>query len=40
MSPREHGPMWVVYPQHAFPELGRRDFLSRWVWQLAQITVQ
>ena len=40
MSPREHGPMWVVYPQHAYPQLGRRDFASRWVWQLAKISVQ
>ncbi len=40
MSVREHGPIWVVYPQHAFPELGTNDYLSRWVWQLAKIDVQ
>jgi hypothetical protein len=40
MPVREHGPLWVVYPQHAYPELGGRDYVSRWVWQLASITVQ
>jgi len=40
MSVRDHGPLWVVYPQHAYPEVGERDFLSRWVWQVAQIAVE
>jgi hypothetical protein len=40
MSLRERGPLWVVYPQHAYPELGSREYLSRWVWQLAKITVE
>lgn len=40
MSVRERGPLWVVYPQHAYPELGSREYLSRWVWQLAKITVE
>jgi hypothetical protein len=40
MLRRDRGPIWVVYPQHAFPELGHRDFMSRWVWQLKAITVE
>lgn len=40
MSLRKHGPIWVVYPQHAYPELDSRKYLSRWVWQLAVITVE
>ncbi len=40
MSVRERGPLWIVYPQDAYPEVGRREFLSRWVWQLAEITVE
>jgi hypothetical protein len=40
MSVRERGPLWIVYPQDAFPEVGRREFLSRWVWQLAEISVE
>lgn len=37
---RDRGPLWVIYPQHAYPELGRRQYLSRWVWQLATISVE
>jgi hypothetical protein len=40
MSVRERGPLWIVYPQDAYPEVGRREFLSRWVWQLAEISVE
>jgi len=40
MSRRERGPVWVIYPQHAYPELGQREYLSRWVWQLKAITVE
>mgnify|MGYP002714997180 CR=1 FL=1 len=40
MSRRDRGPVWVIYPQHAFPELGQRDYLSRWVWQLKSIMVE
>lgn len=40
MSRRKHGPLWVVYPQHAYPELATREYLSRWVWQLAGITIE
>jgi hypothetical protein len=40
MSMRRHGPIWVVYPQHAYPELNSRKYVSRWVWQLARITVE
>jgi hypothetical protein len=40
MPIRTHGPVWVVYPQHAYPKLGKREYLSRWVWQLKEITVK
>lgn len=40
MSLRERGPLWVVYPRHVYPELGSREYMSRWVWQLAKITVE
>jgi hypothetical protein len=40
MSVRERGPLWIVYPQDAYPEVGRREFLSRWVWQLAEIGIE
>jgi len=40
MSRRDRGPVWVIYPQHAYPELGQREYFSRWVWQLKAITVE
>jgi hypothetical protein len=40
MSRRDRGPVWMVYPQHAYPELGQREYFSRWVWQLKAITVE
>jgi hypothetical protein len=40
MSRRDRGPIWMIYPQHAYPELNQREFLSRWVWQLKAITVE
>jgi hypothetical protein len=40
MSRRDRGPLWMIYPQHAYPELGQREYLSRWVWQLKAITVE
>jgi hypothetical protein len=40
MSRRDRGPVWMIYPQHAYPEVGQREYLSRWVWQLKAITVE
>jgi hypothetical protein len=40
MSRRDRGPIWMIYPQHAYPEVGQREYLSRWVWQLKAITVE
>ena len=40
MSRRDRGPIWMIYPQHAYPELGQREYFSRWVWQLKAITVE
>jgi hypothetical protein len=40
MSRRDRGPIWIIYPQHVYPELGQREYFSRWVWQLKAITVE
>jgi hypothetical protein len=40
MSRRDRGPIWMIYPQHAYPEVGQREYSSRWVWQLKAITVE
>jgi len=40
MSARDHGPIWVVYPQHMDADLGNYEMSARWVWQLGAIDVQ
>jgi hypothetical protein len=40
MSRRDRGPIWIIYPQHVYPELGQREYFSRWVWQLKAVTVE
>ena len=37
MTIREKGPIWVVYPNHLYPELGRQPHLAKWIWQLKSI---
>lgn len=40
LTPRDRGPLWIVYPRDAFPELKREIINSRWVWQLDRLTVK
>lgn len=37
MTVREKGPIWVVYPNHLYPELGRQPHITKWIWQLRDI---
>ena len=37
MTVREKGPLWVVYPNHLHPELGRQPHVAKWIWQLKSI---
>lgn len=37
MTVREKGPIWVVYPNHMYPELGRVPHVAKWIWQLKSI---
>jgi hypothetical protein len=39
MSVRNKGPLWVVYPRHAFPELAQAKHNSKWIWQLKEIVI-
>lgn len=39
MSVREKGPLWVVYPRHAFPVLATPKYNARWIWQLREIVI-
>lgn len=40
MSVRNKGPLWVVYPRHAFPELAQAKHNSKWIWQLKEIVIR
>ena len=40
MSIRNKGPLWVVYPRHAFPELEQARYNSKWIWQLKEIVIR
>lgn len=40
LSRRDKGPIWLVYPRDAFPELQDERHDAKWVWQLTRIEVQ
>ncbi|WP_158284190.1 molybdopterin-dependent oxidoreductase [Azospirillum sp. TSO22-1] len=40
LSIRDKGPIWIVYPRDAFPELQTETVNARWVWQLSRLDVQ
>ena len=39
MSVRNKGPLRVVYPCHAFPELAQAKHNPKWIWQLKEIVI-
>ncbi len=40
LTPRDKGPIWIVYPRDDHPELEDIRFDTRWVWQLVTLEVQ
>lgn len=41
MSVRDKGPLWIVYPRHAFPELtDTPKQQSHWIWQLKDMLIR
>ena len=40
LSPRDKGPIWIVYPRDDHPELRDIRYDTRWVWQLTALHVQ
>jgi hypothetical protein len=40
MPVREKGPIWVVYPNHLYPELGEGLYQDRWIWQLKEMSFE
>lgn len=37
---RDRGPLWVVYPRDAFPELADEKHNFKWIWQLRSLEIQ
>jgi hypothetical protein len=37
LSPRETGPLWLIYPQTGHPELEGSIYAQRLIWQLVQV---
>ncbi|WP_114966143.1 hypothetical protein [Alkalilacustris brevis] len=40
LSPRDKGPIWIVYPRDAHLELDDIRYDMRWVWQLQALDVR
>ncbi len=40
LSPRDKGPIWIVYPRDDHAELQDIRYDTRWVWQLIALHVQ
>ena len=40
LQPTDKGPLWIVYPRDAHPELQDIRYDYRWVWQLVRLDVQ
>ncbi len=40
LSPRDRGPIWIVYPRDDHPALQDIRYDYRWVWQLASLEVR
>jgi hypothetical protein len=37
LTRRDKGPLWIIYPRDAVPELRDERYEHRWVWQLASL---
>ena len=40
LTPRDKGPLWIVYPRDEHPELRNQDVDTEWLWQLVNLDVQ
>jgi hypothetical protein len=36
---KDKGPIWIVYPRDAFPELQTPMTDKKWIWQLSQLSI-
>lgn len=37
LTRRDKGPLWIVYPRDAVPQLREERYEHRWVWQLSRL---
>lgn len=40
LTPRDKGPLWIVYPRDTSPELRNQNIDARWLWQLVQLDIE
>ncbi|MCZ6663777.1 MAG: oxidoreductase [Gammaproteobacteria bacterium] len=40
MTPRDHGPIWIVYPRDDYPELDTQETDHRMVWQVRELIIE
>ncbi len=40
LSPRDKGPIWIVYPNHIHPELADESHRGKWVWQVTEMVIE
>jgi hypothetical protein len=40
LTPRDKGPLWIVYPRDGHPELRNQKVDAKWIWQLVKLDVQ
>lgn len=40
LTPRDKGPIWIVYPRDVHPELRNPQVDAKWIWQLAKIEIK
>jgi hypothetical protein len=39
LTRRDKGPLWIVYPRDAVPQLREERYEHRWVWQLNRLII-
>ncbi|MDX1655426.1 MAG: molybdopterin-dependent oxidoreductase [Candidatus Competibacteraceae bacterium] len=40
MTPRDKGPLWIIYPRDDYPQLNTPYVDQRWVWQLNRLKIK
>ncbi len=40
MTPRDLGPIWIVYPRDDYPELDTQETDHRMVWQVRELVIE